>query len=262
MWQYTAGDHVMKRWTTAVVMVLFALGLAGCLPFGPRRERVKAYVVHLAQAPFQKLADEFEQETGIRVQAEYACRRSLGRTVIEERDGDLYVNANAAATVEVKKAGLAAAEPVVIAHLIPAIVVMKGNPKGIASVADLAKPGVRLCLGDPKGCLGSVGLDILKKAGVADKAAANVVRQAGGEFDVARSVDGKAVDATIVWGSVVLEVERTDVELVPIPAEFNVLEPVEMLVLNTGRNKAGAARLAAFLQSPRAQKLLAEARLR
>jgi len=40
------------------------------------------------------------------------------------------------------------------------------------------------------------------------------------------------------------------------------LEPVEMLVLDTGRNKAGASRLAAFLQSPRAQQLLAEAKLR
>ncbi len=252
----------MKQWTAAIVMMLLALGLGACLPFGPRRERVKAYVVHLVQAPFQKLADEFERETGLHVEAVYACRRSLGRTVIEERDGDLYVNANAAATVEVRKAGLAAGEPAVIAHLIPAIVVMKGNPKGIASVADLAKPGVRICLGNPKGCLGTVGLDILKKAGVADKAAANVVRQTGGEFDVARSVDGKEIDATIVWGSVVLEVERTDVELVPIPAELNVLEPVEMLVLDTGRNKAGAARLAAFLQSPRAKQVLAEAKLR
>ncbi|MBM4042185.1 MAG: hypothetical protein FJ290_27120 [Planctomycetes bacterium] len=221
-----------------------------------------AYVVHLAQTPFEKLADEFTRETGIRVDAAYACRRSLHQAVADNRDGDLYVNAKASATVEVRKAGLAAGEPIVIGHLIPAIVVMKGNPKGIASVADLAKPGVRLCLGNPKGCLGTLGLDILKKAGVADKAAGNIARQAGGEFDVARSVDGKEIDAAIVWGSVVLEVERTDVELVPIPAELNVLEPVEMLVLNTGRNKPGAARLAAFLQAPRAKQLLAEAKLR
>ena len=252
----------MKRWATAGALALLALGLAACRPFGPRRETVRAYVVHLAQAPFQKLADDFERETGIRVEPVYACRRSLHATAIGNRDGDLYVNSNVKTIGEVRKAGITAAAPTTIGHLIPAIVVMKGNPRQIAAVADLAKPGVRICLGDPKGCMGAVGDEILKKAGVGDKAAANVVLRAAGEFDIARSVDGTSIDAAIVWGSVVLEIQRTDVEILPIPGELNILEPVEMLVLDTGRNRAGAARLAAFLHGPKAQQVLAEARLR
>ena len=252
----------MRRWATRVAAMLAAAGLAGCGRLGPQRETVRAYVVHLAQAPFQKLADDFERETGIHVDPSYACRRSLHAIAAENRDGDLYINSNAKTLGEVKKAGLTTASPVTLAHLVPAIVVMKGNPRQIASVADLAKPGVRVCLGDPKGCMGAIGDEILKKAGVADKAAPNVVLRSAGEFDIARSVDGTKIDAAIVWGSVVLEVERADVEIIPIPAELNVLEPVEMLVLDTGKNKAGAARLAAFLQSPKAQRVLAEARLK
>ncbi len=251
----------MRRRAIVGIVMLLA-GLAACRPFGPKRETVTAYVVHLAQAPFQKLADEFERDTGIRVEPHYACRRFLHEMTIKSRDGDLFINSNTATIGELKKAGLTAGAPVTIAHLIPAIVVMKGNPKQIATVADLAKPGVRLCLGNPKGCMGATGDEILKKAGVADKAAPNVARRAPGEFDIARSVDGKEIDAAIVWGSVVLEIGRTGVEIIPIPAALNVLEPMEMLVLDTGRNKSAAIRLAAFLQRPSAQKVLAEARLR
>jgi molybdate transport system substrate-binding protein len=251
-----------KRCVTLVALALLAVGLLACRPFGPRRETLRAYVVHLAQAPFQKLADAFERESGIRVEAHYACRRSLHETAIKNRDGDLFVNSNAKTMPEVTKAGIASAPPVTIGHLIPAIVVMKGNPKQIASVADLAKPGVRICLGNPMGCMGAAGDEILKKAGVADKAAPNIARRIAGEFDIARSVDSKEIDATIVWGSVVLEIARTDVQLVPIPPEHNVLEPIEMLMLDTGRNKAAASRLAAFLQTPKAQQVLVEAKLR
>ncbi|MBM4030790.1 MAG: hypothetical protein FJ291_03295 [Planctomycetes bacterium] len=251
-----------KRCVTLVALALLAVGLFACRPFGPRRETLRAYVVHLAQAPFQRLADAFERESGIRVEAHYACRRNLHQMAIKARDGDLFINSNAKTMPEVKKAGIASAEPATIGHLIPAIVVMKGNPKQIASVADLAKPGLRLCLGNPKGCMGTAGDDILMRAGIAERAAPNIARRIAGEFDIARSVDGKEIDAAIVWGSVVLEIGRTDVELVPIPPEHNVLEPVEMLVLDTGRNKPAAARLAAFLQTPAAQKVFAEAKLR
>jgi ABC-type molybdate transport system substrate-binding protein len=50
-------------------------------------------------------------------------------------------------------------------------------------------------------------------------------------------------------------------EQIPIPPEFNVIDPVVAIHLNTARNRAGAEKLVGFLQTERAQKLLAEARL-
>jgi molybdate transport system substrate-binding protein len=242
--------------------MLVAAGWLGCQRPGRDPAAVRAYVVHLVQAPFQKLAADFERESGVRVDAIYACRRFLHEAAAKNGDGDLYINSNRATLDEVRKRGLATGSPATIAELVPAIVVMKANPKQIATLADLAKPGVRVCLGDPKGCMGSVADQILQNARVADKVAPNVVLRAPGEFDLARSVDGKKIDAAIVWASVVLEIERKDVEIIPIPPEANITEPVDLLILDTGKNKTGATRLAAFLQTPKAQKTLAEARLK
>jgi molybdate transport system substrate-binding protein len=49
-----------------------------------------------------------------------------------------------------------------VAYLIPAIIVPKGNPGKIHSLDDLARPGVRVGMGNPETvCLGLYGIEIL-----------------------------------------------------------------------------------------------------
>ena len=176
------------------------------------------------------------------------------------RDGAIPVGTSSFENLQkARQDGLSTGPIVNAGELLPVIEVAKGNPKQITCLADLAKPGVRVCLGHERACMGRVAKEILEKNKLADKIAPNVVSRVAGEQKIAASVDGQKVDATIVWLSTILEVGSDTVEAIPIPPERNLIEPVGLLVLETGKNKEGAKKFAAFVQSPKAKKILAEA---
>jgi molybdate transport system substrate-binding protein len=54
-----------------------------------------------------------------------------------------------------------------ICWLLPVICVPKGNPGNVRSLADLARPGMRVTIGDPKSVtVGGIAVAALEKAGL------------------------------------------------------------------------------------------------
>jgi len=252
----------MTRRAWIGVWVFLAVAAAGCGCPWAKRPTLRAYMVHHAEGAFEAINAEFERQTGIRVDASYACRRSVLEIANENKDGDIFVNSGLENFRKVKDGGLSTGPIYNAGELLPAIAVAKGNPKKITGLADLAKPGVRVCLGSDKGCMGQVTRQLLEKNQLADKLAPNVVAREGSEMAIALSVDGQKVDAAIVWLPTILEAGADKVEAVAIPPEQNVTEPIGLFVLDGGKNKEGAKKFAAFIQGPAARKVLAEAGLR
>lgn len=80
------------------------------------------------------------------------------------------------------------------------IAVPKGNPKGIQSIEDLAKEGVRLSVGQPEQCtIGALTRIMLEKMGVYDQVMHNVVVQTASSSMLIPSVATNSVDATIAY---------------------------------------------------------------
>jgi len=250
-----------KRWVARCSVLVLGLALAGCGWPWARRERVQAYVVHSAETACQELIRQFRKERGIRVDASYGCRRSLYETLRENRDGDIYISSSKTNLARARNEDIGAGPVVAFGELLPVIVVARGNPKQIATVGDLARPGVRVCLGAEKSCIGAVADKILLKNKLTGKIAPNVVKRLRRAEAVARSVDGKAIDAAIVWLSTVRDLGSRRVDAVPIPAEHSVVEPLCFVVLRTGKKRAEAEQLGYFLQSERAKETLTEAGL-
>ena len=262
------------NWPVALVaLVVTAMVAGGCRWPWRRQPRntIRVYAVHHVEHTVSKLASEFERETGIHVEATYACRGSRGvlrppgkprvhKLVMRNWDGDIYITSRRADLEWARTDGVASSEIIAIGELVPVIEVMKGNPKNIRSLADLGKKGVRVSFAI--GCVGAVTEKILAKNGLTDKIAPNVVVRVRHERPAARSVDGEKADATITWLSTVREVGPEKYDAIPIPADKSLIEPVVALVLDTGKNKAGAERFAEFLLSAKAQKLLAEGGLK
>jgi molybdate transport system substrate-binding protein len=238
------------------------LVLAGCAAGTPARQRevqpVRAYIVHYGQAAFERLARDFERETGTPVQITFECRRSLFGLVTRNRDGDLYIGSQDESFKQAATEGLAAAPAVQIGELRPVIEVVKGNPKKIQTLEDLVRPDVRVTLADEKSCVGQDVAALLAKNNLADKIGPRAVaRVSGGEANVAKSV-GSQADATIIWLCTLLETPGVEAEAVAIPPERCVGGTIRAVVLTTGKNRAGAGRFLGFLQSREAQSVLAE----
>lgn len=93
------------------------------------------------------------------------------------------------------------------------IVVQKGNPKGIHGLADLAKPGVRLAVGQPEQCtIGVLTRRLLEKSGVYEEIKKNIVTETPTSALLVPNVTTGASDAVLAYATdTMAETERLDV---------------------------------------------------
>jgi len=143
----------------------------------------QSLMVH-SGAGLSKAMDEmgqaFEKKYGAKVNFNYAaCAQLLSQMEINKQ-GDVFVGGSLG-DMDIAKAKGFTDKWVEVAYHIPAIAVPKGNPAAITTLADLAKPGVKLILGDEKAtAVGKKGTMIFQKnslqAGIAKHGAGKQTR--------------------------------------------------------------------------------------
>jgi molybdate transport system substrate-binding protein len=133
------------------------------------------------------------------------------------------------------------------------IMVPPGNPKKIASVADLANPGVKVAVCAPAVPCGAYAQEVFKKAGVTVKPVTEEQNVGGvvtkvtlGEVDAGMtySTDGKA--------------QGSKAEGVVIPPDQNVTADYPVAQITSAPNTTAAAAFITYLLSPPAQSVLAQ----
>lgn len=99
------------------------------------------------------------------------------------------------------------------------IVVAPGNPKNIASLADLGRPGVRVAIGQPEQCtIGVLSRKLLEDAGLYDRLLKeNVVTQTTSSSLLVPAVATGAADAALAYATDTRS-EAGKVDAVPIPS--------------------------------------------
>ncbi len=146
-------------------------------------------------------------------------------------------------------------------HLV--IVVPSGNPAGITSPADLAKPDVRVVAAGPDVPITKyANMVITNLAGIAGyppdyaaSVAANVVSEEDNVKQVLTKIELGEGDAAIVY---VTDAKSSDkVETVPIPDEANVLATYAAVPVGDSIQPELAAEFVTFLTGPEAQAVLA-----
>ncbi len=138
-----------------------------------------------------------------------------------------------------------------------------GNPAGIAGLADLARPGVRVVLSpgaSPPG--GKAVLGILKKAGVLEAAHSNAVRSGDCvQRDVADVASG-AADAAVVEQRITRLPEMAGrLEVIDIPEDLVPAVPVPFVigVMKRSKNATLAREFVAFILSAEGQAFFEQA---
>jgi len=164
---------------------------------------------------------------------------------------DVFASADTANMDRLEKDGLLAETPRVFAHNKLEMVVSAGNPKGIHSLADLARSDIVYISAGPTVPAGRYASQILARAGV-------TVTPKSLETDV-RSVVGKIelgeADAGIVY---VTDVAASGVKVqgVPIPDSENVVATYPVAALKSASNPAWAEAFIGDLLSAQGQAAL------
>ncbi|PLX44316.1 MAG: molybdate ABC transporter substrate-binding protein [Deltaproteobacteria bacterium] len=131
--------------------------------------------------------------------------------------GDLYIPGSSDFMELAKDKGLVdPSTERIVAYLLPAICVPKGNPKGIKALEDLARPGVKVGIGRPDTvCVGLYGVEAIERAGLGAKIKPNVVSHAESCAKTAQLVALGLVDAVMGWD--VFAKWSDKVEAIPLP---------------------------------------------
>ncbi|EPR43908.1 putative metal-binding protein [Desulfovibrio sp. X2] len=137
------------------------------------------------------------------------------------------------------------------------LVTPKGNPAGIGSVHDLARPGLRTMLSpdsSPPG--GAASMALLKKAGVVEGAKKNAIFLGSCvQHDVSEVAAGRA-DAAVVEKRITrLPRYRDAFEIIPIPEEYFPAPPVPFSigVMKFAKNRELAEDFVRFITSEAGQ---------
>ena len=198
---------------------------------------------------FKALGDSFHQQhAGVMLQFNFAGTPTLVTQIEQGAPADVFASADTTNMDRLRGDGFAAATPRVFAHNRLEIVVAPGNPRGIISLGDLAKPGVIYISAGPTVPAGKYAAQALAKAGV-------TVTPKSLETDV-KSVVSKIelgeADAGIVYATDV-KAAGGKVLGVPIADPYNVVATYPMAIVKAAKNFAAAEAFVAFVGSAQGQ---------
>ena len=214
----------------ALSALLLLVALSGCSsgasnapgPVAGRSGKLLLFAGSASQPPTEEAIKLFKQKTGIEVEAVFGSSGTVLSQMELTKKGDLYFPGSSDYMEKAKSAGDVLPETEArIAYLVPAINVQKGNPKHIATLADLTRPGVKVAIADPESvCVGLYAAEIIdKQFTTAQKAAlkANLVNYTASCDKTAAAISLKAADAVVGW-SVFQYWDPEGIETVRLPA--------------------------------------------
>ena len=202
---------------------------------------------------FKALGSSFQQaHSGVTVQFNFAGTPTLLTQIEQGAQADVFASADTTNLDKLTTDGFTAGSSQVFAHNQLEIVVAPGNPKGINSLADLAKPGVIYITEGPTVPAGKYALQALGKAGVK-------VTPKSLETDV-KSVISKIelgeADAGIVYTTDV-KAAGSKVQGITIPDSYNVVTIYPVVAVKGSKNLAVANAFIAYVASDAGQATLA-----
>lgn len=223
----------------------------------PNRINLYMYCAAGIRPMMDPAVDAFKQmRPNVRIDVGYAGSGCLLSQLAFSRRGDFYIPGEEFYINQAKARGyLTTSTPV--GAFEPVLLVQKGNPKGIKTVADLAKPGLKIGLGEPGACAVGIAAEaVLKKANLLDQVAKNVVFRAGNVPELGNAVKLKSLDVAVVWNVTAAQL-TDDCEAVKI--ERSMYEPsvVPIALLKYTQHQAEAQAFVDFLASPEGQKIVA-----
>jgi molybdate transport system substrate-binding protein len=204
---------------------------------------------------FQQIGKDFEAANpGVKVTFNFAGSSALATQINQGAPADVFASAAPANMKTVTDAGNADGVPATFVKNQLVIAVAKGNPKGIAGLADLTKPGVKVALCAEQVPCGAAA----KKALTAAKVTVTPVTQEQDVKAALSKVTLGEVDAALVYRTDV-KAAADKVDGIEFPESAGAINEYPIVVLKNAPNKAGAAAFVAYVRSDKGMGVLTNA---
>jgi molybdate transport system substrate-binding protein len=247
-----------------VPAVVAAMALAGCGndpgtatgggTAGGLSGTVTVFAAASLTESFDTLGEQFEAaHPGVTVRFNFAASSALAESISQGAPADVFASASVKTMDSVVEAG-DASDPKTFARNVMQIAVPPDNPAGVAALADLAEPGLKLALCQEQVPCGATAKQVFDQAGVTVK-------------PVTFGADVKAVLTAVQLGEVDAGVVyRTDVQAagakvkgIEIPADQNASMSYPIAALAKPPNAEAAREFVEYVLSAAGTRVLTEA---
>jgi molybdate transport system substrate-binding protein len=204
---------------------------------------------------FKKIGTDFEAANpGARVTFNFAGSSALATQINQGAPADVFASAAPANMKTVTDAGNAEGTPATFVRNQLVIAVPRGNPAGVAGLADLTRPGVKVALCAQQVPCGGAARTALAAAGV--KLTPVTLEQ---DVKAAlQKVKLGEVDAALVYRTDA-KASASDVDGVEFPESGRAVNDYPVVVLKSAPNKATARAFVAYVRSDKGKAVLADA---
>lgn len=197
----------------------------------------------------EQLAQRFEQQSGHELLLEYGGSGQLLTRYLASQQGDLFIPGSMLYLDKLRQRDLVTRSQPLVTHT-PVIGIARSSAAQIERFADLATPGIRLGLGDPKAmALGRTAEQILDASGLGEQLRANTVVRAATVKQLTLYVQRGEVDAAII-GRTDAVLNQDQIRMLEIPGDWYQPEVVPVAVLKTAQHPQAAQAFADLLASP------------
>lgn len=253
----------MRRVRAAAAAGVLALtvlltGCSGTADSGTESDSGATITVFAAaslKSTFTELGRLFEAEhPDTRVVFDFAGSSDLFTRIDQGAPADVFASADTANMTKAVQAGLTASDPVNFATNTLTIVVPPGNPGGVTSFADLARPGLDVVVCAPQVPCGNATQRIEDLTGVR----LSPVSEESSVTDVLGKVVTGQADAGLVYVTDAAGA-GDKVESVPFPESARIVNTYPIAVLQKSGDPYAAGEFAAFVIGPDGRNVLSAA---
>ncbi len=149
-----------------ISLVAMASAVLGLLAFFTRvsAETLTGFIGSVTKPVMEELVNTYKEKTGVEVIAQYGGSGTLLSQMKISQTGDIYLAGSPDFMEKAKREYLVGSGSIkIVAYLIPAINVQKGNPKKVQSLRDLAREDVQLVIGNPRAvCVGLYAVEVFE----------------------------------------------------------------------------------------------------
>jgi molybdate transport system substrate-binding protein len=225
-----------------ISLLLLTALLIGCGQ-KPTQEALQVYCAAALKVPMEELAKDYQARFGVPVQLQFGASQTLLSNIEVTQLGDLYLPADDSFITLAEKKGLTTAV-IPLATQSPVLVVAKGNPKGIQSLADVPKH--KLAMAAP----GAAAISTVVQAAISPETWQSLTAVAATVSTVneaAMSLKAGAVDATFIWDAMLTQFP--DFERVDLPELAQASARVCIAKVAKTKQSAAAMSFARFVGS-------------
>lgn len=221
----------------------------------PTSTAVKVFAAASLKSTFTEMGAQFEKDNpGTTVTFNFAGSSDLVAQLAQGAPADVFASADTKNMTTAVDAGLLTGDPVNFASNTLTIVTPPGNPRGITSFADLAKPGTQVVVCAPQVPCGSATEKVEQATGVA----LIPVSEESAVTDVLGKITSGQADAGLVY---VTDAQGAGdkVTAIPFPESSGAVNTYPIAVLKESTNPAAAQKFVDLVTGPQGQDVLAAA---